>query len=163
MDTPLRDVLREKAKKYEAQAESNKRIIVEWRSAVDKLFERLKGWLPEVDPDQIIKFEISDREVVEPGLGRYKIASLNLYAFGKWVGLIPKARKTIKKASPSQNAAPENALGRVDMTDELRRFVLYRFRKSNEDDWVIHDIAKTDEPKPLTRAEFESALLAYFR
>ena len=39
-------------------------------------------------------------------------------------GIIPKARKTVGVASPPRMSAPQRATGRVDITDELRRFVL---------------------------------------
>src|SRR5882724_8353743 len=106
MGTSLKEVLREKASQYAAQAETNKEIIGEWQLAVDKLYQQLEEWLKAIDPDGIIKHDISQTEVTEPDLGRYRISRLNLQAFGKWVGLIPKARKTIKKASPPQKGAP---------------------------------------------------------
>jgi hypothetical protein len=38
--------------------------------------------------------------ISEPGLGRYRVPRLNLRAFGKWIGIIPKARKTVGNVTP---------------------------------------------------------------
>ena len=102
-------------------------------------------------------------EVTEPGLGRYSISRWNLQAFGKWVGLIPKARKTVKRAAPQQTGAPEQATGRVDITNEIRRYVLYRFGNGTDEQWFMDDTAANSELQPLTADRFESALLGYFQ
>ena len=163
MSTSLRDFLKQKAALYATEGEKNKLTIEEWQAAVDGLFTRLEDWLRVADPEGIIRRERSEIEVKEPGLGRYPISRLDLQAFGKWVGLIPKARKTVKRAAPQQQGAPERASGRVDITDEIRRYVLYRFRQGTDDQWFIHDTASNSELEPLTAERFESALLGYFQ
>ena len=163
MSTLLRDFLKQKASQYEAEAEKNKGVIAEWQVAVDKLFKRLQEWLAAADPEGVIRPELSRIEVTEPNLGRYPISRLNLRAFSKWVGLIPKARKTIKRATPQQQGAPEQATGRVDITDEIRRYVLYRFTNGADDEWFIDNPAMTGEMQPLTSERFEAALLSYFQ
>src|SRR3954467_10701312 len=94
---PLRDFLKQKAALYAAESEKNREVIEEWQAAVERLFTQLQGWLRGADPDGFIQHARSQIEVMEPGLGRYSIARLNLQAFGKWVGLIPKARRTVKR------------------------------------------------------------------
>src|SRR5207245_3718035 len=88
------------------------------------------------DPEGLIEIQEAQQDVTEPGLGRYRVPRLDLRAFGKWIGIIPKARKTVGTATPPQKSAPERAAGRVDITDELRRYVLYRFQDGNEV-WLI--------------------------
>src|SRR5437762_10008319 len=127
MTTSLKDFLKQKAALYAAESEKNRLIIEEWQAAVDKLYNQLEAWLAGADPEGFIRRERSQIEVTEPSLGRYPISRFNLRAFGKWVSLIPKARKTIKRAHPPQKGASEEATGRVDITDEIRRYVLYRF------------------------------------
>jgi hypothetical protein len=108
------------------------------------------------------------------------VPRLDLHIFGKWIGIIPKARRTVGIANPPQKTAPERAEGRVDITDELRRCVLYRFRENGSDQWIIsgldiagHDAADmrsgevrytpTSEARPLDRDAFERALLSYLQ
>jgi hypothetical protein len=163
MTTSLRDFLKQKATLYAAESEKNRAVIMEWRAAVDSLFTRLEGWLVAADPEGIIRHARDPIEVTEPGLGRYMVSRLTLQAFGKWVGLIPKARRTVKRAAPQQHGAPGQATGRVDITDEIRRYVLYRFPEGSEDQWFIDDTAANSELQPLTADRFEAALLSYFR
>jgi hypothetical protein len=163
MSTSLRDFLKQKAAVYAAESDKNRLIIEEWQSTVDRLFTQLEGWLSVADPEGIIRRERSQIEVSEPGLGRYTISRLNLRAFGKWVGLIPKARKTVKRAAPQQQSAPDQATGRVDITDEIRRYVLYRFTHGTNEQWFMDDPATNSELQPLTADRFEAALLGYFQ
>jgi hypothetical protein len=163
MSTSLRDFLKQKAALYAAESEKNRQIIEEWQAAVDRLFAQLEVWLAAADPEGIIRRVRSQVEVTEPSLGRYSINRLDLRAFGKWVGLIPKARKTVKRAHPPQQVAPEQATGRVDITNEIRRYVLYRFSHDTDEQWFIDDPATSSELQPLTADRFESALLGYFQ
>ena len=121
----------------------------------------MRGWLKESDPEGVIEIEEGHQEITEPGLGRYRVPRLNLRAFGKWIGIIPKARRTVGTATPPQKSAPQRAAGRVDMTDELRRYVLYRFQEGGGDVWLIDDLESG--AKPLDQEAFERALMSYLR
>src|SRR5262249_48845183 len=85
----------------------------------------------------------------------------NFVPSGSGSGIIPKARKTVGSATPPQHSAPERAAGRVDITDELRRYVLYRFREGENEVWLIDDL--NSEPKTLDKEAFEKALMSYLR
>jgi hypothetical protein len=161
MTTTFKEFLRQQAEKHEAEAQSGKATVEEWRSAVEQLFAHLRGWLRESDPTGIIQIEEGHENLTERGLGRYRIPRLNLQAFGKWIGIIPKARHTVATAQPPQRTAPQRAAGRVDITDELRRYVLYRFREDGRDVWLIDDLESG--PKPLDQDAFERALMSYLR
>jgi len=159
MTTSLGEFLREKAAKYEAEIGAGKALIEDWQAAVDRLFTQLRAWLKESDPSGIIEVESGQLKVREQGLGRYEIPRLNLYAFGKWIGIIPKARLTVGTASPPRRDVPQRAAGRVDITDEVLRYVLYRFSESGQDTWLIDDLHSG--AKPLDKNAFEKALMSY--
>jgi hypothetical protein len=161
MTTPFKEFLRERAEKYQAESQSTKATLEEWWGAIERLFAQLREWLREDDPAGVIEIKESEWDVTEPGLGRYRIPRLDLRAFGKWVGIIPKARHTVGRASPPQKSAPQRADGRVDITDELRRYVLYRFREDGQEVWLIDDLES--EQKPLDKEAFERALMSYLR
>jgi hypothetical protein len=162
MSTTFRDFLRQLAEKHQAEASAGRATVDEWRDAIERLFAQLRTWLKESDPEGLITIEESQQEVTEPGLGRYQVSRLNLRAFGRWIGIMPKARRTVATAKPPQMSAPQRAAGRVDMTDELRRYVLYRFQEDGRDVWLIDDL-ESEEPKPLDRDAFERALISYLR
>jgi hypothetical protein len=162
MSTVFTDFLRELAAKKEAEERAGKGMVEEWRTAIEKLFDQIRGWLAESDPDGIIQIEQKEHELIERGLGRYRVPRLDLRILDKWIVIIPKARKTVGSAKPPQRSAPERAAGRVDITDETRRYVLYRFPQDGaEDVWLIDDLGS--EPRPLDRQAFEMALLSYIR
>jgi hypothetical protein len=162
MSTPFSDFLRQQAAKMQAEAKANQEVIDEWRTAIVQLFDQIPSWLATSDPDGIVRIDETQHEVTEPGLGRYTVPRLDLQIVGKWIGIIPKARKTVGTARPPQKSAPERATGRVDITDELRRYVLYRFPKNEGgESWQIDDLRS--EPKPLDQQTFETALMSYLR
>jgi hypothetical protein len=180
MSTGFKEFLHEQALKHQAEAEAAKAAVAEWRAAINALFHQLRQWLKESDPDGLIEIEDSEQEIKEPGLGRYKVPRLNLQVFGKWIGIIPKAYRSVGIAKPPRKNAPEHAKGRIDITDELRRYVLYRFQENGSDVWYIdgldhgHDISEKRwpgqvehvprfDPVPLTAEAFEKALMSYLR
>lgn len=156
------ELLLQKQERYEAEAAKNGAIIDEWVRAVDSLFAKLREWLSNADPNRILQVEEVKTEVNEPNMGRYFAPRLNIRAFGKWVGIIPKARKTVGTARPPQPGAPDAATGRVDITDEVRRYVLYRFDRNGEDSWFIEG-PSSDSLQDLTQGQFEEALMSYFQ
>jgi hypothetical protein len=163
MSGTFTEFLREQAAKYAVEAERGKAVVDEWRTAIEQLFDRIRGWLAEADPEGIIQVEQRQHELTENGLGRYKVPRLDLRGLGKWIGIIPRARNTVGTARPPQRAIPERATGRVDITDEIRRYALYRFpTEDGADEWLIDDL-RSDAPKPLDRQAFEVALMSYLR
>jgi hypothetical protein len=161
MSMSFKDFLRQQADKHEAAVKAGKATVEEWQQALANLFAKLRTWLSESDPEGIIQVKEGKQSITEPGLGRYEVPHIELRAFGKWIGIIPKARKTVGSATPPQHSAPERAAGRVDITDELRRYVLYRFREGENEVWLIDDL--NSEPKTLDKEAFEKALMSYLR
>ncbi len=157
----LGELLEKKAESYRSEAERNQTIINDWVEAIRKLHLDIRGWLAASDPKGILQLEVKTADIAEPNVGRYEAPRMDFRAFGKWVGLIPKALKTIKSARPPQSTAPVRATGRVDLTDELMRYVFYRFTDADGDSWFIE--GPTDGLHPLTRERFEDALTSYFR
>src|SRR4051812_16533997 len=100
MSTAFTKFLQQQAEKHQAEVKAGKATVEEWRAAVEKLFARIRAWLAESDPDGIIQIKQGKHEVAEAGLGRYEVPRLDLRAFGKWIGIIPKARNTVASARP---------------------------------------------------------------
>jgi hypothetical protein len=180
MTTAFTELLRKLAAEKGAEAERGKATVDEWRSAIERLFAQMRAWLRESDPEGVIEIEEGQQEIMEPSLGRYRVPRLHLRAFGKWIGVIPKARNTVGTATPPQKSAPQRAAGRVDITDELRRYVLYRFQEDGRDVWMIDGLehyydasekpwpghvsyVPRSEPRPFDQEAFERALMSYLR
>ena len=176
MSTAFREFLHHLGEKHQAEVNAGKATVDEWRTAIERLFVKIREWLKESDPEGLIEIKESQEEIKEPGLGLYRVPRLNLRAFGKWIGIIPKARRTVGTAQPRRKSVPERAEGRVDITDELRRYVLFRFRDDGRDVWLIEGLEPAEkawpgqvlyiprsEPRPLDQEAFETALMSYLR
>ena len=162
MSTVFTEFLRDLAAKKTAEERAGKGTVDDWREALEKLFGKIRSWLAESDPDGIIHIEQRDHDLSEQGLGHYRVPRLDLQIMGKWIGIIPKARKTVATATLSQGSAPERAAGRVDITDETRRYVLLRFPQQGADElWLIDDLGSG--PRPLDQKTFEQALMSYLQ
>jgi hypothetical protein len=161
MSTAFRDFLRQQAEKHQVEDATRQAIIDEWQTAIERLFLQMREWLKESDPEGLVEIKENQQDVTEPGLGRYNVSRLDLRAFGKWIGIIPKACRTVSTAKPPQKSVPERAAGRIDITDELRRYILYRFQEDGRDVWLVDDLKS--EPKPLDQEAFEGALMSYLR
>ena len=165
MSITFKEFLREQAAKEKVAAQATKSVIDDWRSSVDRLYDQIRVWLADSDPSGVIQIERREHEVREEGLGTYRVPRLDLRAFGKSVGIIPKAIHTIGSARPPQKSVPERASGRIDITDEIRRYILYRLRdEAGSDIWMINDSpGRGLKDMPFTQEKFEAALLSYFR
>ncbi len=162
VNTSLKELLEEKSELYEAEFGKNRKDIDEWVESVRRLFDQLRTWLKSSDPKQILEISEKTIQINEPYFGRYDVPRLDIRAFGIWMGIIPKARMDIRNARPPQFDAPEWAAGRVDMTNEIRRYVLYRSPAPDGYVWSIQG-PLADQPRPLSRALFEEAVADYFR
>ncbi|MCI0638387.1 MAG: hypothetical protein L0Y70_04890 [Gemmataceae bacterium] len=176
MSATLKEFLHEKAQKHQAEMNAGKAIVDEWRTSIEQLFRQIREWLKESDPQGLIEIEENQAEIKEPGLGFYRVPRLDFRAFGKWIGIIPKARNTVGTANPPQKSAPKRAEGRVD----IRRYVLYRFKEDGRDTWLIDGLERgyedsekawpgqvstlpRSEPRPLDQEALEKALMSYLR
>jgi hypothetical protein len=161
MTTKFTEFLREQATKRDESREKRDAIVVEWTDALQKLYGTVRDWLSVSDPDGILTLKERLWQVSEEGLGSYKVPRLDIDGLGRSVWLVPKARYTVATAHPPQVSAPQRASGRVDLSNDARRFVLYRFNTDSGDQWFIDD--QKSPPLPLTQEAFETALMSYLR
>jgi hypothetical protein len=161
MTTKFTEFLREQATKRGESRAKRDAVIAEWTEALQALYGNVRDWLSASDPDGILSLEESLWEVSEEGLGSYKVPRLDIRGLGRLVWLVPKARYTVATAHPPQSSAPQRAAGRVDLSNEIRRFVLYRLKTDSGDQWFIED--QRNPPQPLTQEAFETALMSYLR
>lgn len=161
MNTTFADFLRERAERLQEEEAKKRPIITDWRQAIERLLTQVKEWLRTSDPNGILRIKEDDWELEEEGLGKYSVPRLDIRGLRRWIGIVPKARYTVATAHPPQKSAPERAAGRVDITNEVRRFVLYRFQTADGDVWMIDD--QKNPPRVLDQEAFEAALMSYLR
>jgi hypothetical protein len=153
----LKDYLQDHAKKVH----DGKGTITEWRTAIEKLFNEIRAWINESDPDGLMQIDETEQDVNEPGIGRYPLPHLNLGLLGRWIQITPKSRQFKGKGAD----------GRVDMTNMVITFILYRKGRGNEENWFIEGPHGDPMASPwanipdkkLDRSTFEDAMMKCLR
>lgn len=161
MSATLTEFLREQAEKRKGKMAERQGVLDEWVEALNRLYDTVREWLREADPDGVLAVKTAEWKVTEEELGTYAAPRIDIHGLGRWVGFVPKARHTVGTATPPQASAPVRATGRVDITNELRRYILYRVPTDAGDEWVIDDLRSP--ARPFDRAAFEAALMSYLR
>ena len=160
MSTTFTDFLRQKAAKYEAESDDNQAAFPRGSNAF-KAIRTDPRRLNESVPEGVLKIEQSDWPATARN-DRHPAPASNSAHSGKEVYLVPEARKTIGSASSPQKSAPDRAIGRVDITDEIRDASVSPFARWGKDAWYINDPV-SGEQKPLDQQTFEAALMSYFQ
>lgn len=161
MSSTFADFLREQVAKRKTETAGREEIIAEWSAALNDLYAVVRGWLRTSDPDGVLTVEDETWELKEQGLGTYTVPRIDIRGLGHWVGLVPKARYTVATATPPRKSTPERAAGRVDITDEVRRYILYRFRGEDGDLWLMDD--QKTPLRVFDQPAFEAALKSYLQ
>lgn len=140
----------------------------EWVEAVERLIDRLEGWLRELDPDGVMEVYRQVVERHEPGLGTYDAHGLWIEVGKVTVEVVPGGRNS-RVVPPSgttllgEDLRPAQVAGRVDIKNRVQRHSLYRLvvpdGSSTREDWAT--VAVTDygvKFDPVDRDGFEAML-----
>ncbi len=137
----------------------------EWLHALESLYGQLRTWLSQDDPQEVVKTWMGSESIEEEELGVYSAPSLKFVLHHRMVTAKPVARNVIGPARSgvlTEPIAPVRGEGRVDLTDGLRTFHLYRVRDvENKPRWVIVNQDQLTF-KDLTKVAFEDALQSLF-
>jgi hypothetical protein len=127
----------------------------EWIAAVGRLMAQLRAWLGEADPRRVLEVIPIDMEKAEPGLGIYRISGLKISLGDAAVQVVPVARNVVGVVGP-QGDVGIRAEGRVDITDGIRRYILYRTLQGGQEKWFALD--ERFQAAPLDRGRLEAIL-----
>jgi hypothetical protein len=150
---PFREFL-EKRAQHPHQRERRERRE-EWITAVHRLVEQLRAWLAESDPGAVLDVVPIEIEKAEPGLGVYRIPGLKVRLGEAAVEVVPVGRNVVGGVGP-QGAVGVQAEGRVDVTDGIRRYILYRTLQDGQEKWYALD--ERFQAAPLDRVRLEGIL-----
>jgi hypothetical protein len=128
----------------------------EWIAAIDRLLAQLRGWLKDADTAGILDIEPLEFEKREQGLGAYSIKGLAIHFGERTVKVVPIGRGVLAHLGPYAEAGHENAEGRVDLTNGLGKYILYRKLTDAEEQWLVQD--ERSGICPLDRERFEAIL-----
>jgi hypothetical protein len=149
----FREFLKRKAEE-ERQAERRQRRD-EWVAAVGRLIQQVRTWLEESDPEHFLDIVPQEVEKVEQGLGLYKAPGLKIGVGDAAVRVVPVGRNAVGLVGP-QGDDGVRAEGRVDITDGVRKYILYRTVKDGQEAWYALD--EEFKAAPLDRTRLEAIL-----
>jgi hypothetical protein len=110
----------------------------EWVAAVDRLNQQIIVWLTSADPDQaILKVSETAYHLREEGIGSYEAHGLFITVGRRVLRLEPIARSVVGPLSSTGVIHVSRAYGRVDLTDGLQKYMIFRVEKDPEDRWSI--------------------------
>jgi hypothetical protein len=153
----FRDFLAEQAERIPDQETKAAKRRDEWIASLTRLNDRIKDWLQQDDPNHVLSVEDLTYKLREEGIGEYEVNGLSIGLGPRYVRLQPVARTVAGPLSSTGVVHIPRAYGRVDMTDGLRKFMLFRVETEPQDSWRI---IEQDGYKvlPFDQQSFESAL-----
>jgi hypothetical protein len=149
----FREFLQKKAEEQHQPQRRQRRD--EWIEAVRRLITQLRAWLAEADPEKLLDVVPLVVERVEPGLGAYSIPSLKIGVGDATVEVVPIGRNALGFVNPSRGEGLR-AEGRVDITDGVRKHILYRTLADGQETW--HILNEQFESAPLDLGRLEAIL-----
>lgn len=163
MSTAFQQFLRQKAEKYGVPERHRDRA--EWLLAINRLFEQIREWLKASDPDELIEIVPYVVQRVEKPLGIYDAPAMKVRLGAAEVSIVPVGRFSVRPL-PAQVAlalegeGPESfSGGRVDVTNEERKYWLLRDVSTGQDRWLaVHAAGEAVNVAPLDQHILEGIL-----
>jgi hypothetical protein len=152
----LKEFLAGEAEKLRTEQSEAMKTRDEWISSVDRLFAQIKDWLQQADEGRILMIQEASFPISEQGIGTYEIPSLTMGVGMREVRVRPVARFVAAPLRSSGTIYIPRAYGRVDMSNGLDKFMIFRTEKDPIDHWTItgQDSYQVDR---FDRNAFESA------
>ncbi len=148
--TSFREFLR-KQEQEEAEVRQRKARKEEWVGAVGRLIGKFRTWLQEADPAEALEVAALNLDKAEQGLGEYRAPGLEVRLAEAAVQIVPVARNVVGTVG-LPGGGGLRAEGRVDATNGLRKYTLYRTLKDGKERW--HVAGADFELSPLDQDRF---------
>ena len=153
----LKEFLAEQAERLQSQESEAAKKRDEWLKAVDRLIQQIKSWLTEADPEQqYLKIQDDPFPIREQGIGEYVARGLLIGLGPREIRVQPVARNVAGPLSVTGTIHVERAYGRVDLTDGLTKYMIFRVEREPEDRWSIIE-QDSYRRQPLNQDSFEAA------
>lgn len=134
----LKEYIAEQADRLRAEESEAGRKRDEWVRAIDRLNRQIRDWLEQADPDhKFIEVEERPYQFREEGIGAYEASGLSIHLGQREVRLVPVARNVAGPLSAAGVIQVNKAYGRADLSDGLKKFLLFRVEKEPEERWKI--------------------------
>jgi hypothetical protein len=133
----LQEFLKERADRIREGHSEKLRLQNEWIQAVDRLIRQIRQWLSDADSQNILEFFENSIQLRETDVGVYLVKRLTIRLEAQEVHVIPIARNAVGPVVSSGSTHRGRSFGRVDITDGVNKFLLFRTQIQPDDRWVI--------------------------
>jgi hypothetical protein len=157
MPRTLKEFLAEQAETLKGEIQKAVAIRDEWVSSVGRLIDQVREWLDSSDPDKVLEVNRWSFERREEGIGSYMIDGLTIILGRRIVRVEPVARFVAGPQAFTGVVEMLDAKGRVDLTNGLQVFSLYRSSSGENEQWFIVDRDRWKIDR-LDRETFEAAV-----
>ncbi len=152
--TILADFLKQYRTKWLADAPKREARRHEWREAVGRLVETIKGWLHDADPEGKLTVREEPHTIREAVLGELTAPALVIEYKGREIRVVPMACDEFVDLGVWSKGAG----GEADITDGYFHFPLIYRPYHDGKDWALYKDAEYGAER-LDRATFEEVLL----
>ena len=153
----LKEFLESEAEKLRSEQAEALTKREEWIAAVGRLVAQIKDWLGQADTKRILMIEEAPLRLSEQGLGTYEIPGLTIGLGPREVRIRPVARYVATPLRSSGVIFVPRVHGRVDMTNGLDKYLIFRVEMEPRDRWSIIE-QDSSLLEPFDQDSFASAL-----
>jgi hypothetical protein len=153
----LKEFLASQGERLRSQESDAAQRRDEWLASLKRLFSQIRTWIEEADTASVLTLRSGYVQKREVGIGSYDVPALWIELGPREVRIEPVARNVAGPTSLTGVIHVPRAYGRVDMTNGLSKFMLFRSEKEPEDRWKIIE-QDGYQMRPFDRASFEETL-----
>src|SRR5262249_22205502 len=112
----------------------------EWVTALKRLHDQIVAWLNESDPRGLLAVERFEVARTDPILGTYDAPAIRIRVGDESVDVLPMGRDAFSTYVFRDSGVGAGAGGgRVDITNGVRKYILYREVRADGDTWHVLD------------------------
>lgn len=153
----LKEFIAERAEQIQNEELQAAAKCQEWATAVDRLVQQIEQWLAQADPDpKVLRTQRRTYQIREEGLGTYQVTGLSIWVGRREIRVEPIARHVAGPLSSTGVIHVHRSYGRVDLTDGLQKFMMFRVEVEPEDRWNIIE-QDSFQLQSLNQQSFEEA------
>ena len=133
----------------------------EWVAAVGRLIAQVRDWIAEADPGHVLAIEDRTVAIREEMIGSYEVPALTIILGVRSARLEPIARGVAGPLEQTKAYRPIRVFGRVDLTNGLEKYMIFRNAKEPDSRWFITN-QDGYESRAFDRDAFEATLQSLF-